>query len=127
MVREDFATSSAAFHDFGPMRVHAAATCCPHCEASATKVFQMGRYAASGHHAVHRGADSFISKLCGFPHGSMDRTATAFEHRVIVHGEAGVPLAVVHERFRVELLSDIPTPVRFGTFETSRPCASSAR
>ena len=59
-------------------------------------------------------------------HGSMDRTATAFEHRVIVHGEAGVPLAVVHERFRVELLSDLPTPVRFGTFETSRPCASSA-
>src|ERR1700682_1595422 len=37
MVREDFGTSSAAFHDFGPMQVHAAATCCPHCEASANE------------------------------------------------------------------------------------------
>jgi chorismate-pyruvate lyase len=49
--------------------------------------------------------------------GLMDRSATAFEHRAVVQRHDGAPLAVVHERFRFELLSDMPAPVRVKTFQ----------
>ena len=44
--------------------------------------------------------------------GSIDPTSTAFEHRAVVYREDGVPLAVVHERFRAILVFRVPELVR---------------
>ena len=49
--------------------------------------------------------------------GSIDPTATAFEHRTVVYGADDAPLAVVHERFRVALVCRVPQ------FASSEPLA----
>jgi hypothetical protein len=39
--------------------------------------------------------------------GAANPVATAFEHRAVIYSEDDVPLAVVHERFRIRLVCDL--------------------
>jgi len=47
-------------------------------------------------------------RITSSPKPSIDPASIAFEHRAIVHGEDGLPLAVVHENFRTILVTHLP-------------------